>query len=139
MFVIMLAIRLKWKKAYHGTLTGAFFILYAIGRIAVENYREPDSGMIAGMTKGQFYSIFLIVAGVWLPRLRIPHEADQQTRVGLNGGDQAPPGAGLAGGGRCRFLWRRGDGSGRSGFGRIGFRRGLRRAQLISPCRRASA
>jgi phosphatidylglycerol:prolipoprotein diacylglycerol transferase len=64
MFVIMLAIRLKWKKAYHGTLTGAFFILYAIGRIAVENYREPDSGMIAGMTKGQFYSIFLIVAGV---------------------------------------------------------------------------
>lgn len=64
LFLIMLAIRLKWKNAWHGTLTGTFFLLYAIGRILVENYREPDSGMIAGMTKGQFYSIFLIVAGV---------------------------------------------------------------------------
>ena len=64
LFLIMLAIRLKWKNAWHGTLTGIFFLLYAIGRILVENYREPDSGMIAGMTKGQFYSLFLMVAGI---------------------------------------------------------------------------
>ncbi len=64
LFVLMLAIRLKWKNAYHGVLTGVFFLLYAIGRIAVENYREPDSDLIAGMTKGQFYSVFLALAGV---------------------------------------------------------------------------
>jgi len=64
LFAIMLAIRLKWKRAWHGTLTGIFFLLYAVGRIIVENFREPDSERIAGMTKGQFYSLFLAVAGV---------------------------------------------------------------------------
>lgn len=63
-FLIMLAVRLKWKNLYHGVLTGLFFILYAIGRITVENYREPDSGHIAGLTKGQFYSTFMIVMGI---------------------------------------------------------------------------
>lgn len=62
-FLVMLAVRVKWKNAYHGTLTGLFFLLYAIGRIVVENYREPDSSLILDMTKGQFYSIFLVLAG----------------------------------------------------------------------------
>ncbi len=63
LFAIMLAIRLKWRNAWHGFLTGIFFILYAVGRIAVENFREPDSSLVLGMTKGQFYSIFLFGAG----------------------------------------------------------------------------
>ncbi len=63
-FAIMLALRLRWKNAWHGILTGIFFILYGIGRIAVEQFREPDSDLVAGMTKGQFYSIFLAAAGV---------------------------------------------------------------------------
>lgn len=62
-FVIMLSVRLKWKNLYHGVLTGLFFVLYAIGRIAVENFREPDSGYIGSLTKGQFYSTFMIVIG----------------------------------------------------------------------------
>ncbi len=64
LFLILLAIRLKWKDLYHGVITGIFFILYAIGRIAVENYREPDADLIAGMTRGQFYSTFMIVIGI---------------------------------------------------------------------------
>lgn len=64
LFLILLAIRLKWKNLYHGVITGIFFILYAIGRILVENYREPDAGLIAGMTRGQFYSTFMIVIGI---------------------------------------------------------------------------
>lgn len=63
-FLIMLAVRLKWKNLYHGVLTGLFFVLYAIGRIAVENFREPDSGHIGNLTKGQFYSTFMIVVGI---------------------------------------------------------------------------
>ena len=60
----MLAVRLKWKNLYHGVLTGMFFILYAIGRIGVENLREPYSGHIGSLTKGQFYSTFMIVVGI---------------------------------------------------------------------------
>ncbi len=62
-FVILIAIRLKWRNAYHGILSGTFFILYAIARIAIENLREPDSSLILGITKGQFYSIFMILIG----------------------------------------------------------------------------
>lgn len=64
LFAIMLAMRLKWRNLYHGVITGTFFLLYAIGRIFVENFREPDSSMVLGMTKGQFYSIFLVAAGI---------------------------------------------------------------------------
>jgi len=63
LFIILLAVRLKWKNLYHGILTGLFFILYAIGRILCENFREPDSSMIGPLTKGQFYSTFMIVVG----------------------------------------------------------------------------
>jgi len=64
LFLILLAIRLRWKNLYHGVLTGVFFVLYAIGRIAVENLREPDSSLIGPMTRGQFYSIFMIFVGI---------------------------------------------------------------------------
>lgn len=64
LFLILLAVRLKWKNAYHGVLTGLFFVLYAIGRIAVENLRHPDSNMIGSLTKGQFYSLFMIAVGI---------------------------------------------------------------------------
>lgn len=64
LFVILLAVRLKWKNLYHGVLTGLFFILYAVGRIFVEQYREPDATLIMGITRGQFYSTFMIVIGV---------------------------------------------------------------------------
>lgn len=64
LFVILLAVRLRWKNLYHGILTGLFFTLYPIGRIIVEYFREPDSAMIAGMTKGQFYSLFMFAMGI---------------------------------------------------------------------------
>jgi phosphatidylglycerol:prolipoprotein diacylglycerol transferase len=48
----------------HGIITGLFFLLYAVFRIIVEGYREPDSAMIGALTKGQFYSTFMIVAGL---------------------------------------------------------------------------
>lgn len=64
LFFILYAIRMKWKNLSHGILTGLFFILYAIGRIVSENFREPDSSLIMGITKGQFYSVFMIVIGL---------------------------------------------------------------------------
>jgi len=64
LFVLLLAARLRWRQLRHGVLTGLFFILYAIGRISVETLREPDAGTILGMTRGQFYSLFMLLAGV---------------------------------------------------------------------------
>jgi phosphatidylglycerol---prolipoprotein diacylglyceryl transferase len=48
----------------NGVLTGLFFICYAIFRIIIENFREPDATLIAGFTRGQFFSFFLIVIGI---------------------------------------------------------------------------
>lgn len=64
LFLILFTIRIRYKNLPHGILTGLFFILYAIFRISVENYREPDSTLILDITKGQFYSIFMIGVGV---------------------------------------------------------------------------
>lgn len=70
-FLILLLIRLKWKNAYHGFISGCFFICYAIARILVENLREPDSKLFfvntaLQMTKGQFYSFLMILVGFGL-------------------------------------------------------------------------
>lgn len=63
-FAVLLFLRLKWKNLYHGVLTGVFFLVYAVGRIAVETFREPDAGHIMGLTRGQFYSTFMIGIGI---------------------------------------------------------------------------
>ena len=49
-----------------GRLTGEFLIVYAIARIANEFFRQPDASLIVGMSRGQFYSLFLISGGVIL-------------------------------------------------------------------------
>jgi phosphatidylglycerol---prolipoprotein diacylglyceryl transferase len=63
LFAILWLVRTRMRQP-NGVLTGLFFILYAVFRIVVENFREPDASLIAGMTRGQFFSFFLIVIGV---------------------------------------------------------------------------
>ena len=59
-----------WKtditQKYPGHLTGEFLFLYSIGRITSEMFREPDASLILGMSRGQFYSIFLAISGIFL-------------------------------------------------------------------------
>jgi phosphatidylglycerol:prolipoprotein diacylglycerol transferase len=64
--IILLTLRIKYPKLPHGVLTGLFFLLYAIARITLENYRQPDSGAepILGLTKGQFLTLFMILVGL---------------------------------------------------------------------------
>ena len=52
-----------------GRLAGEFLIAYSIARICNEFFREPDASLIMGMTRGQFYSIFLILGGIVLVRI----------------------------------------------------------------------
>lgn len=63
-FLVLYVLRVKFPKLWHGVLSGTFFILYAIFRIGVENLRQPDSAQIMGLTKGQFYSYFMIGIGM---------------------------------------------------------------------------
>jgi len=63
LFVILWLVRTRMRQP-NGVLTGLFFIFYAIFRIVVENFREPDATLIAGFTRGQFFSFFLIAIGL---------------------------------------------------------------------------
>lgn len=64
LFAILWWVRVRFPQAPHGVLTGLFFLFYALFRIFAEQYREPDSAMIGMLTKGQFLSLFMVVAGV---------------------------------------------------------------------------
>ena len=68
LFAILFTLRLTWRKAPDGVFSGLFFILYAVFRISMEQFREPE---IAGIeflggswTMGQFLSLFMIAIGV---------------------------------------------------------------------------
>lgn len=53
-----------WKtKPSTGQLSGEFLIFYGVMRIVGELFREPDAELILGLSRGQFYSTFMILAG----------------------------------------------------------------------------
>lgn len=49
-----------------GRLCGEFLIAYTLARAVGEMFREPDAGLILGLSRGTFYSLFLALAGVVL-------------------------------------------------------------------------
>ena len=51
---------------YPGQLAGEFLILYSIARIFNELFREPDATLLFGISRGQFYSIFLLIGGAFI-------------------------------------------------------------------------
>ena len=63
LFAILFWVRMKFPKLPHGVLTGLFFLCYAVFRIFVEQFREPDAELLGPLTKGQFLSLFMVLAG----------------------------------------------------------------------------
>ena len=63
LFAILWFVRTRTRQP-NGVLTGLFLICYAIFRIIIENFREPDAELIGPFTRGQFFSFFLIAIGV---------------------------------------------------------------------------
>jgi phosphatidylglycerol:prolipoprotein diacylglycerol transferase len=63
LFAILWFVRTR-KHEPNGVLTGLFFGCYAIFRIVIEYFREPDATLIGPFTRGQFFSFFLIVIGL---------------------------------------------------------------------------
>jgi phosphatidylglycerol:prolipoprotein diacylglycerol transferase len=62
-----------------GQLGGEFLIGYGIVRIFDELFREPDAALILGLSRGQFYSIFIIIAGVAIIRIARRKQSAQRT------------------------------------------------------------
>jgi len=62
LFAILWCVRTRMRQP-NGVLTGLFFICYAIFRIVIEYFREPDATLIGPFTRGQFFSFFLILIG----------------------------------------------------------------------------
>jgi len=63
LFAILWIVRTRTRQP-NGVLTGLFFICYAVFRIVLEYFREPDAALVAGFTRGQFFSFFLIAIGL---------------------------------------------------------------------------
>jgi phosphatidylglycerol:prolipoprotein diacylglycerol transferase len=59
-----------WKtdavRVQPGRISGEFLIAYAILRMIGEHFREPDASLLLGVSRGTFYSVFLIAAGLFL-------------------------------------------------------------------------
>ncbi len=80
LFALLWLLRTRLRLA-NGVLTGAFFIGYALLRIAGEFFREPDAALTGPLTRGQFLSLFMVLIGIaflvsarvrpsWPPRWR---------------------------------------------------------------------
>jgi phosphatidylglycerol:prolipoprotein diacylglycerol transferase len=63
LFLLLWLLRTRVRVA-DGVLCGVFFIAYALLRILGECFREPDAALTAGLTRGQFLSLFMIVIGL---------------------------------------------------------------------------
>lgn len=64
LFAVLYWVRTRSRELPRGLLTGLFFVLYAVVRIIGETFRVPDASLIMGVTRGQFYSVFMIGIGL---------------------------------------------------------------------------
>jgi phosphatidylglycerol:prolipoprotein diacylglycerol transferase len=65
--VLFLLSRFQAVRERHGVLTGVFLAGYALSRIFVEFFREPDRQigyLIGGTTMGQWLSLPMLIAGI---------------------------------------------------------------------------
>ncbi len=70
---LLLLAYLQWRfwrsdtaRRFPGQLCGEFLLVYAVVRAIGEIFREPDAGLILGLSRGTFYSIFFVVGGIVL-------------------------------------------------------------------------
>jgi phosphatidylglycerol:prolipoprotein diacylglycerol transferase len=62
--IMLLLRRIGWDRR-PGVLSTSYLVLYAVARIAMEFFREPDSTVYFGwLTKGQLYSVLMIAAAL---------------------------------------------------------------------------
>ena len=62
-------------QKHPGRLSGEFLMLYAVLRAIGEIFREPDAELILGLSRGTFYSLFLLLGGLILVVTGRPKQA----------------------------------------------------------------
>jgi phosphatidylglycerol:prolipoprotein diacylglycerol transferase len=66
--LIFLVLRIATAKfgllKKRGMAAGVFMILYGVLRNVGEQFREPDAGLLFGLTRGEAYSIPMILVGI---------------------------------------------------------------------------
>jgi phosphatidylglycerol:prolipoprotein diacylglycerol transferase len=75
-----------WKtdaQKHPGRLSAEFLLVYSASRIVCEQFREPDASLIFGMSRGIFYTFFLIALAAYFmvqsyrrPAIQIPYAAN---------------------------------------------------------------
>lgn len=78
LFAVLWFVRMRFPKAWTGTFCTLFALLYAAGRIFVENYREPDSPVWLDLTRGQFLSVFVVFIGIGMLIYTLRHRKSVQ-------------------------------------------------------------
>lgn len=70
---VLLLVFLQWRfwrstviSLQPGRLSGEFLLGYALLRAVGEVFREPDAALILGLSRGTFYSLFMVAMGTWL-------------------------------------------------------------------------
>ncbi len=69
---LVLMIYTSWRMFFTrapqkpGRLAAEFLMLYSVLRIVGEQFREPDASLIVGLSRGTFFSLFLLAAGIVL-------------------------------------------------------------------------
>jgi phosphatidylglycerol:prolipoprotein diacylglycerol transferase len=70
LLLLTIAQWLLWKtpllRRHPGRLAGLYLLGYAVVRSISEVYREPDAGLILGLSRGTFYSFFMLFGGLAL-------------------------------------------------------------------------
>lgn len=66
LFGILWLLRLSKFSVKNGVISAVFLLGYGFIRIMTEIYREPDASLIMGISRGQFYSVFCILAGAMI-------------------------------------------------------------------------
>jgi phosphatidylglycerol:prolipoprotein diacylglycerol transferase len=64
--LLSVLIRRSDVRAAHGLLTGLFLATYGLIRFAIEVVREPDASLIWDLTRGQAFSVPMILSGTIL-------------------------------------------------------------------------
>ncbi len=67
------------RKHAEGILGGVYFVLYGVGRFAIEFLRNDPRGTVGFLSTSQFISIFIVAVGIILIAYRIRYEKGQKT------------------------------------------------------------
>ena len=70
---LLLFVFLQWRfwksdcaQKKPGRIAGEFLVAYALARTIGEMFREPDAALILGLSRGTFYSLFMLAGGLAL-------------------------------------------------------------------------